>query len=177
MIAAVLLLHYRSVDEIAPRLNAIELEQVITLVGRDRRAFTRATRCKLLRARGQYYRRRRPKSFSQNAAGNEQAKGSRGSFRADQPTPRRGLQERDRIPSEASRDASKAQNPPQGPLKPGQPAGTRDETARRRLIVEDCMRGGPHHPHDLGRHGHTALVGASGHCAPLRERKRRSKSQ
>jgi hypothetical protein len=36
VIAAVLLLHVRSVDDIAPQLSATELEQVITLVGRVR---------------------------------------------------------------------------------------------------------------------------------------------
>jgi len=35
VIAAVLLLHETSVDEIAPKLSAIELEQVIKLVGRS----------------------------------------------------------------------------------------------------------------------------------------------
>ena len=35
VIAAVLLLHERSVDEIAPELSAAEVEQVIKLVGRS----------------------------------------------------------------------------------------------------------------------------------------------
>ena len=37
MIAAVLLLHERSVDEITPQLSAPELEQVINLVDRNPR--------------------------------------------------------------------------------------------------------------------------------------------
>jgi hypothetical protein len=43
VIAAVLLLHERSVDEIAPHLNATELEQTIVLVGRSPRLYPRGT--------------------------------------------------------------------------------------------------------------------------------------
>jgi hypothetical protein len=41
VIAAVLLLHERSVDDIAPQLSADELEQVIVLVGRSPRLYER----------------------------------------------------------------------------------------------------------------------------------------
>ena len=41
VIAAVLLLHERSVDEIAPQLTATELGQVIVLVGRSPRLYAR----------------------------------------------------------------------------------------------------------------------------------------
>ena len=41
VIAATLLLHERSVDEIAPQLSATELEQVIKLVGRSPRLYAR----------------------------------------------------------------------------------------------------------------------------------------
>jgi hypothetical protein len=44
VIAAVLLLHQRSVDEIAPQLSAAELEKVIVLVGRSPRLYP-CTRC------------------------------------------------------------------------------------------------------------------------------------
>jgi hypothetical protein len=43
VIAAVLLLHERSVDEIAPQLSARELEQTIVLVGRSPRLYARGT--------------------------------------------------------------------------------------------------------------------------------------
>ena len=43
VIAAVLLLHERSVDEIAPRLNADELEQAIMLVGLTPRLYAPET--------------------------------------------------------------------------------------------------------------------------------------
>ena len=43
VIAAVLLLHERSVDEIAPQLSAAELEQTIVLVGRSPRLYARGT--------------------------------------------------------------------------------------------------------------------------------------
>jgi hypothetical protein len=43
VIAAVLLLHERSVDEIAPQLTAAELEQTIVLVGRSPRLYARGT--------------------------------------------------------------------------------------------------------------------------------------
>jgi hypothetical protein len=39
VIAAVLLLHERSVEDIAPQLSAAELEQVIKLVGRNPRLY------------------------------------------------------------------------------------------------------------------------------------------
>jgi hypothetical protein len=39
VIAAVLLLHERSVDEIVPQLSPAELEQVIVLVGRSPRLY------------------------------------------------------------------------------------------------------------------------------------------
>src|ERR1700759_545398 len=43
VIAAVLLLHERSVDEIAPQLTATELGQGIVLVGRSPRLYARGT--------------------------------------------------------------------------------------------------------------------------------------
>ena len=43
VIAAVLLLHERSVDEIVPKLSAAELEQVIKLVGRSPRVYPPGT--------------------------------------------------------------------------------------------------------------------------------------
>jgi hypothetical protein len=43
VIAAVLLLHERSVDEIAPQLSARELEQTIVLVGRSPRLYAPGT--------------------------------------------------------------------------------------------------------------------------------------
>jgi len=43
IIAAVLLLHERSVDEIVPRLSAVELEQVIKLIGRSPRLYPPGT--------------------------------------------------------------------------------------------------------------------------------------
>jgi hypothetical protein len=43
VIAAVLLLHERSVEEIAPELSAVELEQVIKLVGRSPRVYPPGT--------------------------------------------------------------------------------------------------------------------------------------
>ena len=47
IIAAVLLLHERSVDEIVPRLSAVELEQVIKLIGRSPRPARDALKNKL----------------------------------------------------------------------------------------------------------------------------------
>jgi hypothetical protein len=43
VIAAVLLLHKRGVDDIAPQVSAAELEQVIKLVGRSPRVYPRGT--------------------------------------------------------------------------------------------------------------------------------------
>ena len=50
VIAAVLLLHDRTVDEIAPQLSAAELEKVIELVGRSPRLYPRG----ILEALGQH---------------------------------------------------------------------------------------------------------------------------
>jgi len=58
VIAAVLLLHERSVDEIAPQLSAAELEQTIVLVGRSPRLYARGT---LSKTRGPRPSRRRPR--------------------------------------------------------------------------------------------------------------------
>jgi hypothetical protein len=52
VIAAVLLLHERSVDEIAPQLSAAELEQTIVLVGRSPRLYARGTLDALENKRG-----------------------------------------------------------------------------------------------------------------------------
>jgi hypothetical protein len=43
VIAAIYLLHEHSVDEIVPKLSAIELEQVIKLVGRSPRIYPPGT--------------------------------------------------------------------------------------------------------------------------------------
>ncbi len=51
VIAAVLLLHERSVEEIAPELSATELEQVIKLVGRSPRVYAPGTLDALKRRR------------------------------------------------------------------------------------------------------------------------------
>ena len=53
VIAAVLLLHERSVEEIVPQLSPLELEKVIVLVGRSPRLYPRdwAVRKRALRCR------------------------------------------------------------------------------------------------------------------------------
>jgi hypothetical protein len=60
VIAAVLLLHEHSVDEIAPRLTATELEQTIVLVGRSPRLYARGA-LEPSKTRGPRGSRRRPK--------------------------------------------------------------------------------------------------------------------
>jgi hypothetical protein len=59
VICAVLLLHEHSVERVAPKLRPVELEQR-SCWSAEIPDFIRPACCKLWRARGQYYRRRRP---------------------------------------------------------------------------------------------------------------------
>ena len=76
VIAAALLLHERSVDEIVPKLSAAELEQVIVLVGRNPRLYPRG----ILEALNQHGNLLAPtppaESFPPDAAAKEQTTGA-----------------------------------------------------------------------------------------------------
>jgi hypothetical protein len=76
VIAAVLLLHDRSVDDIAPHLSATELERVITLVGRSPRLYPPGTLESLEQRRGLSASAPMPQSVPPNAAAKEEARSS-----------------------------------------------------------------------------------------------------
>ena len=125
VIAAVLLLHEHSVDEIVPELSAAELEQVITLVGRSPRLY---------------------------APGMLDALNQRRSLRAPappvaSPLPKAKASVTPHYPHQRDKGPSPGVKPAELKTgakyeKTGTRSGTRNETARRRLTVEDLMRPG-----------------------------------
>jgi hypothetical protein len=123
VIAAVLMLHERSVDEIAPKLSAAELEQVIKLVGRSPRVYPPGTLDVLKQQRALVSPeppQQSGESPCRDVAAEKQHAG----------TPR------------AQHTVTRGAYPRGQPAKAGTSAGTRNETARRRLIVEDLMKAG-----------------------------------
>jgi hypothetical protein len=80
VIAAVLLLHDRSVDEIAAQLSATELEMVIVLVGRNPRLYPPGT-LEALESKTAVLPPQPAKTVPQNAVANEEAEQSTRAFR------------------------------------------------------------------------------------------------
>jgi hypothetical protein len=120
IIAAVLLLHERSVEQIVAELSALELEQVIKLVGRSPRVYPPGTLDALKQRRALVLPeppRRSSESTRSEVAAEKRHAGTRGADPRGQPS--RGQ-----------------------PAKAGTAVGTRNETARRRVIVEDLMKAG-----------------------------------
>jgi hypothetical protein len=114
VISAVLLLHERSIDEIVPKLSAGELEQVIKLVGRSQSTYPPGTLDALKQHRT---------SISLQPPGDSGAS----DLVAKEPA--------GRTPNGAGQTGING-------AKSGTSTGTRNETARRRLIVEDLMKAG-----------------------------------
>jgi hypothetical protein len=138
VIAAINLLHERSVVDIVAKLRPGELEQVINLVGRCPSCYPPGT-LDTLKAR-------RPPpapdpvasiSISGVASGRPA-----GPIKADPEDMRRAKEGRlARLRTHASRTAPEPERVVT-PAKTGTGPGTRAETARRRLVVEDLMKGG-----------------------------------
>ena len=126
VIAAVLLLHHRSVDEIAPELGVAELEQVIKLARRTCDAPQRPA-----------------KINHRDVVAEKQLAGSPGAdTRCWQETPTSARPDAaDDRRSQNAETTERRQTGVNGP-KSGTLPGTRNETARRRLIVEDLMKAG-----------------------------------
>jgi hypothetical protein len=150
VIAAVLLLHDRSVDEITPQLSATELDQVITLVGRSPRLYPRGILEALERRRGLTTSPPPPQSAQPNPTAKDEATPSASAChppRSDaQPSSRTGP-DGQQSPTERGKRVERPWMNPEpkttpGAAKAGTAAGTRDEPARRRLIVEDLARAG-----------------------------------
>src|ERR1700733_12311934 len=159
VIAAVLLLHERSVDEIAPQLTATELEQTIVLVGRSPRLYARGTLEALESKRAtprpppaelvQPNAVAREKAAPPNHARLERREASAYAgagkpwghdappFRTSPGAQRRPAEQIKR--GEASGAPAEVKTAPR-PTKPGTRPGT--ETARRRLIVDDFRGAG-----------------------------------
>ena len=163
VIAAVLLLHERSVDDIAPQLNATELEQVITLVGRSPRLYAPGTLGALKQRRSLP-----APTPSVGSAGTGPA--ARQSL-AESAPPDPNAAPR---PAAPTREPSKRLNAlpkPGGFRRPqrrensrkagksGTLTGTAAETARRRLIVRRPGESRPKHPHDRRRNRHFSFCG------------------
>jgi hypothetical protein len=126
VIAAVLLLNERSVEEIVAELTAFDLEQVIKLVGRSPRVYPPGTLDALKNRRALV-------SPGPPQRSGESAPIAAEKQRAGTPCAQHTV----------TRGADPRGQPSRGrPAKAGTPAGTRNETARRRLIVEDLIKAG-----------------------------------
>jgi len=131
VIAAVLLLHERSVQQIVAELSAAELEQVIKLVGRSPRAYPPGTLDALKQGRALVLPeppQRSGESIRSEVPAEKQHARTRGAEPRGQPS--RG------------QPCARGADPRGQPGKAGTCAGTRNETARRRVIVEDLMKAG-----------------------------------
>ena len=153
VIAAVLLLHERRVDEIVPSLSAAELEQVIVLVGRSPRVYPPGT-LDALKQRKALVSPEPPRRSGESTRSNVAAEKQHAGTRRGQPetrTPARpnaGADDRRSVieggspqNTERRQTADNCQTGANG-ARAGTSAGTRNETARRRVIVEDLMQAG-----------------------------------
>jgi hypothetical protein len=146
VIAAVLLLHEHSVDEIVPKLSALELEQVIKLVGRSPRIYPPGT-LDTLKQRRTPPSPQPPSGSARSNVGTEDAARTRGiGLPRAQETPPHSEHGAgaDALHGAKGTGSSRSAEGNTGTkaLKTGTPNGTTAETARRRLIVDDCMKGG-----------------------------------
>ena len=146
VIAAVLLLHERSVDEIAPELSVAELEQVIKLVGRSPSVYPPGTLDALKQRRTSTSTQPPTDSRLGVLAVNKPAGRTPSAKRPRDPLLPRG---RSADGGHSSQSINGTRSPQAavtkiGPkdTKIGTPNGTRNETARRRLIVEGLMKAG-----------------------------------
>jgi hypothetical protein len=142
VIAAVLLLHERSVEEIVPQLRPLELEKVIELVGRSPRLYPRG----ILEALDQHRSLTASAPITQSVPPNAAAVVS---HNAAEPTPQPDI--RNKPDADQMRQAHerrlamlRAHTPQSAPEpataeKPGTRPGTRAETIRRRYEVAQLM--------------------------------------
>jgi hypothetical protein len=149
VIAAVLLLHERRVEEVALKLSASELAQVIALVGRSPRLYPPGTLHGLESHRAglppQPAQTVKPSPIANKEAG--LAPSARHPPRRDAPPSSRIGRDAPQSPPERAKGAeanSTPKEPKTAPLasKAGTLSGTAAETARRRLVVEDVMKAG-----------------------------------
>jgi hypothetical protein len=143
VIAAVLLLHQRSVEDIAPQLSATELEHVIKLVGRSPRHYAPGTLDALKSGRAAsptQTSRSLPSSAKEEAAAHPHTRPS------PRPEAKQGIPERptrlNAPPKPTGFQGPPARESNGRAKRTGTPGGTVAETARRRLIVDDLMKAG-----------------------------------
>ena len=150
VVAAVLLLHERSVDEIVPKLSVAELEQVIKLVGRSPRVYPPGTLDALKQRRALVSPEppQRGREHRSDVAAEKQHAGTPGADPRGQPETRTSARSdagaddrRSVIEGGGTQNAERRQTGANG-AEAGTSVGTRNETARRRLIVEDLMKAG-----------------------------------
>jgi hypothetical protein len=144
VIAAVLLLHERSVDEIASKLRPGELEQVIKLVGRCPSCYP-AGALDALKAR--YPERPSASTLMKPVAEGQPGLTSRAEhLRRLERTSVRVVNgadaEQSTLEHAGCADACQTTGEPTQGEKSGTRIGMLDETARRRLIVDDLMKAG-----------------------------------
>jgi hypothetical protein len=138
IIAAVLLLHEQSASEIASKLNATELEHVIRLVGRSPSCYPPGT-LDTLKGRRQSPSPDHVASTSTNVASGQPAARIKPSAEDMRRAQERRLA---RLRVQATQSVTARAPIAPNPVKTGTGPGTRAETARRRLVVEDLMKGG-----------------------------------
>jgi len=140
VIAAICLLETRSVDEIVARLTTAELEQVIKIVGRSPRGYPPGAYDALKGKRNLA----QPQPPSEKLSPNAALKPSRPAARTN-PGPessRRIHARRFNAPRLEVPQTSSELSAATTIEKPGTRAGTRAETARRRLVVADLRKAG-----------------------------------
>jgi hypothetical protein len=143
VIATVLLLHERRVDEVVPKLSAVELEQVIKLVGRSPSVYPPGTLDALKQHRTSISLQPPGDSGASDQAAKEPVgltPGTKRPWRRETPLPP-GHSAGGHSPRSIKTGANGIKTGANG-VKAGTYVGTRNETARRRLIVEDLMKAG-----------------------------------
>ena len=135
VIAAVLLLHDHSIDEIVPELSAIELEQVIQLVGRSPRLYAPGTLEALKQRRSSLAPARPTASLPLNATAEERTATSSSSADSS-----RGRKRRLPQAQQSNPELSRRANPSPRALETGtKPANTLSERQARVLRSADLL--------------------------------------
>jgi hypothetical protein len=139
VIAGVLLLHERSVDEVASKLRPDELGHVIRLVGRSPSCYPPGT-LEALKGRRQALPPAPVPSAPTNSVASRQPAARVKPIAEDM----RRAQERRlaRLQVQATQSATERAPTAPNPTKTGTRPGMRAETARRRMVVEDLRKAG-----------------------------------
>ena len=155
VIAAVSLLHQRSVEEIAGKLTPAELADVTRLV----------SRCPSCYPSGAYDALTARRNVAAEQPATRATAGTvaeRPRWRHKHPSAELGPHtERTGLAPKRAHDANRAQDAKNNAEKAGTHTGTLADVLRRRMVVEDLRGLGLRHPWHRRRNGDTALLGAS----------------